>query len=169
MATRSRSDAARRGARDRSPLTRRAFLTGIAATAGGAILAACGGGGATDTPKPAATNAPVASSVSGATSAATTGTGTTSAPAQAAKNATTIKYLTWWWAETGRNTAWRNLVSKFHAAQNDVRIQEVGFPFSEWSQQITTQLAGGGPRCGCAFLLRRSLVPAHQGELSRSA
>src|SRR5438874_9313127 len=38
-----------------SRLTRRGFLGGIAASAAAAILAACGGSKATDTPKPAGT------------------------------------------------------------------------------------------------------------------
>lgn len=57
-------------------LTRRGFLGGIAATAGAAILAACGGGSATATPKPAG-------GTSGTTApAATTGGVPTTAPAQ---------------------------------------------------------------------------------------
>ncbi|MBA2448606.1 MAG: extracellular solute-binding protein, partial [Chloroflexi bacterium] len=55
----------------------------------------------------------------------------------------TIKYLTWWWAEKGRNDAWRAMVEKFHGTQNDVRIEEVGFPFSEYFQKVMTQVAGG--------------------------
>ncbi len=132
-----------------TPLSRRSFLGGIAATAAGAILAACGGSSATEAPKSATASAPTTATGASVVPAATTGAAVTSAPAQAAKNATTIKYLSWWWAETGRNTAWRNLVAKFHASQNDIRIQEVGFPFSEWSQQITTQLAGGGLDADC--------------------
>jgi multiple sugar transport system substrate-binding protein len=55
----------------------------------------------------------------------------------------TVKYLTWWWAEKGRNDAWRGIVKKFHDAQKDIRIQEVGFPYSEFFQRVTTQIAGG--------------------------
>ena len=60
-----------------------------------------------------------------------------------AQTPVTVKYLTWWWAEKGRNDAWRALVKRFHDAQKDIRIQEVGFPYSEFFQRITTQLAGG--------------------------
>lgn len=60
-----------------------------------------------------------------------------------AQTAVTVKYLTWWWAEKGRNDAWRALVKKFHESQKDIRIQEVGFPYSEFFQRVTTQLAGG--------------------------
>lgn len=60
-----------------------------------------------------------------------------------AQTPVTVKYLTWWWAEKGRNDAWRALVKRFHDSQKDIRIQEVGFPYSEFFQRITTQLAGG--------------------------
>jgi multiple sugar transport system substrate-binding protein len=60
-----------------------------------------------------------------------------------AQTPATIKYMTWWWAEKGRNDAWRAIVKKFHDAQKDIRIQEVGFPYSEFFQRVTTQLAGG--------------------------
>ncbi len=56
-------------------LTRRQFLSGVAASAGTAILAACGGGStATDTPKPAATTSGAAP------------TGVASAPTTSAAN-----------------------------------------------------------------------------------
>lgn len=60
-----------------------------------------------------------------------------------AQTPATVKYLTWWWAEKGRNDAWRALVKRYHDSQKDVRVQEVGFPYSEFFQRITTQLAGG--------------------------
>lgn len=60
-----------------------------------------------------------------------------------AQTPVTVKYLTWWWAEKGRNEAWRGIVKRFHDAQRDIRIQEVGFPYSEFFQRVTTQLAGG--------------------------
>src|SRR4051794_11849911 len=54
----------------RSSLTRRGFLGGIAATAASAILAACGGSSATDTPKPSgATSAPATSAATAAATA----------------------------------------------------------------------------------------------------
>jgi len=60
-----------------------------------------------------------------------------------AQTAVPVKYMTWWWAEKGRNDAWRGLIKKFHDSQKDIRIQEVGFPYSEYFQRVTTQLAGG--------------------------
>jgi multiple sugar transport system substrate-binding protein len=67
----------------RNGLTRRGFLGGIAATAASAILAACGGSSATDTPKPSgATSAP-------ATSAATARPTTAAGSAASGSSATT--------------------------------------------------------------------------------
>jgi multiple sugar transport system substrate-binding protein len=68
-------------------LSRRMMLGGIAGSAAAAILAACGGSTATDTPKPASTTAPASGTTSAAAttaptkSAATTGAASTSAPA----------------------------------------------------------------------------------------
>jgi sn-glycerol 3-phosphate transport system substrate-binding protein len=74
-------------------LTRRRFLGMSAGAAVAAVLAACGGGSATDTPKPAvatsapasgATTAPAATTApSGSAAVATTGTSATTAPAAA--------------------------------------------------------------------------------------
>lgn len=34
-------------------------------------------------------------------------------------------------------------MQKFHNSQSDIRIEEVGFPFSEFSNRVLTQIAGG--------------------------
>ncbi|MDQ6601856.1 MAG: ABC transporter substrate-binding protein, partial [Chloroflexota bacterium] len=78
--------------------SRRAFLGGVSASATAAILAACGGGTATDTPKDAGTTVPttaagsVATTVSGSAAAATrpasSVTGTTAASAPTAVSPT---------------------------------------------------------------------------------
>src|SRR3990172_1707525 len=57
-----------------------------------------------------------------------------------AQTPVTVQYLTWWWAEKGRNDAWRGIVRKFHESQKDIRIQEVGFPYSQFFHPVTTQL-----------------------------
>jgi peptide/nickel transport system substrate-binding protein len=72
-------------------LSRRGFLAGAAAAAGTAILAACGGSAATDTPKPAAaTTAPTTAAGSATSAPATTApsTAATTAPTTAAGSAT---------------------------------------------------------------------------------
>ncbi|MDQ2787145.1 MAG: extracellular solute-binding protein, partial [Chloroflexota bacterium] len=85
-------------------LTRRRFLSGIAASAAGAILAACGGSAATNTPKPAApttgaapttapaaATAPATSAAAAATkpAASTTASSTTASSSSAAVSGTT--------------------------------------------------------------------------------
>jgi multiple sugar transport system substrate-binding protein len=35
------------------------------------------------------------------------------------------------------------MVKKFHDSQNDIRVEEVGFPYSEYFQKVMQQLAGG--------------------------
>jgi multiple sugar transport system substrate-binding protein len=69
-------------------LTRRGFLGGVAASAAAAILAACGGSNATDTPKPAA---PTTAPTSGAavTAAPTSAAGSAAAATRPAGSATT--------------------------------------------------------------------------------
>jgi multiple sugar transport system substrate-binding protein len=100
-------------------LTRRGFLGGVAASAGAAILAACGGSNATDTPKPAATTAPTTgaaattapaatrpagsatSAPAGTTAAGTTTTGAATRPAGSAVTGTTAAGTTTTGASTG--------------------------------------------------------------------
>ncbi|MCL5109301.1 MAG: extracellular solute-binding protein [Chloroflexi bacterium] len=122
-------------------LSRRAFLGGLALSGAIPILAACGQSPAQQAaPKPAATTAPAPAATTVPAPAATQAPGKPGGPV-------TIKYMTWWWAEAGRNDAWRALVQKFHGAQNDVRIQEVGFPYSDYLQNVMTQVAGGKLDC----------------------
>ena len=126
-------------------ITRRKLLRGSILTAVLPLMAACGQSPAQQAAAPTAPANAAAAPTPAAkpTVPAATAQPAQQAPAPAAANAVTLKYLTWWWAETGRNDAWRAVVAKFHAAQNDIRIQEVGFPFSEFFQRVTTQLAGG--------------------------
>jgi osmoprotectant transport system substrate-binding protein len=70
---------------DARRLSRRALLSGFAATAGAALLAACGGSKATDTPKAATTAAGAATTASGQVSG---GTAVTTAAASSASAAT---------------------------------------------------------------------------------
>ncbi|MHB1007307.1 MAG: extracellular solute-binding protein [Chloroflexota bacterium] len=125
-------------------INRRTFLTTVAVTLGGAIplLTSCGQAPAQQAAQPtkaAEPTKPAAASTPAPTQAAAAAT---QAPGKAAEPVT-IKYLTWWWAEKGRNDAWRGLVTKFHASQKDVRVEEVGFAYSEYFQKVMQQLAGG--------------------------
>jgi multiple sugar transport system substrate-binding protein len=103
---------------NRMLISRRKLLTGCAA-AGSALLLSSAARAATP-PQPAATTAP----------------GT-------AKVKVTVKYLTWWWAETGRNLVWRQFVKDFEAANPDIHIEEVSVPYARYEDTVITQLAGG--------------------------
>ncbi|HEX9015960.1 MAG TPA: extracellular solute-binding protein, partial [Chloroflexota bacterium] len=117
----------------RKGISRRTFLKdailGAVGISGLAALAGC-----QSQPPAAGAGAPAA----GATAA------TGGAPAQvkpAAKG--NVKYLTWWWAETGRNEAWRSLVKEFQAQNPDITIEEVSIPFAQFQDTVATQFATG--------------------------
>lgn len=116
-----------KGESNKSGISRRRFLqsaiAGAAGLTGLAALARCQSqssapaGGAAATPNATAAGA----------AAAPKGT----APAQVKSTAKgNVKFLTWWWAETGRNDAWRALVKDFHAENPNITIEEVSIPFS---------------------------------------
>jgi ABC-type glycerol-3-phosphate transport system substrate-binding protein len=56
----------------------------------------------------------------------------------------TLRYATWFWNELGRQDAWRYMVEKFHASQSDIKIEEAGWPFNEFTNNIIVQLQAGG-------------------------
>lgn len=117
-------------------MTRR-FLVASGATALGSLLAACGGASsATSTPFAATAKAAVAS-------VGTTGATTAPGAATSKGTATTIKYMTWFWNEPGRADAWRAIIQKFHDSQKDVRIQEAGWPFNQYTNNVVVQLQAG--------------------------
>ncbi len=45
--------------------------------------------------------------------------------------------------EPGRQEAWRFLVEKFHSEQNEIRVEEAGWPFNEFTNNIVIQLQSG--------------------------
>lgn len=55
----------------------------------------------------------------------------------------TIKYGTWFWNEPGRAEAWRALIEKFHGEQNEIRIEEAGGPFDQFTNDVIIQLQAG--------------------------
>lgn len=126
---------------------RRAFLRNVVLGFGALpLVAACGSTPAqqaapTTAPKPSETVKPAAPVATAPPPPAATAQ-PTQAPAKPAAPVT-IKYLSHIWAEKGRDVAWRGLVKKYHSQQNDIRIEEVSFPYSEFFQRVMTQLAGG--------------------------
>ena len=55
----------------------------------------------------------------------------------------TIRYMTWFWNEPGRAEAWRFMIEKFHAAQSEIRVEEGGGPFDEFTNNVVVQLQAG--------------------------
>jgi multiple sugar transport system substrate-binding protein len=55
-----------------------------------------------------------------------------------------LKYGTWFWEEPGRAEAWRAMIADFHAAQSEIRIEESGAGFNEFTNNIVVQLNAGG-------------------------
>lgn len=55
-----------------------------------------------------------------------------------------LKYGTWFWYEPGRAEAWRAMIEDFHAAQSDIRIEESGAAFNDFTNNIVVQLQAGG-------------------------
>jgi ABC-type glycerol-3-phosphate transport system substrate-binding protein len=78
--------------------------------------------------------------LAGAQRAATT---TVAAPAFLRQEPVTIKYGTWFWNEPGRAEAWRFLVEKFHSEQDEIRIEEAGAPFNDFTNDMIIQLQAG--------------------------
>jgi ABC-type glycerol-3-phosphate transport system substrate-binding protein len=54
-----------------------------------------------------------------------------------------IKLVSWFWNEPGRADAWRAMVAKFHEVQKDIRVEEAGWPFNEFTNRVIVQLQAG--------------------------
>jgi ABC-type glycerol-3-phosphate transport system substrate-binding protein len=54
-----------------------------------------------------------------------------------------LDYGTWFFEEPGRGDAWRKLIEKFHAEQSDIRINEAGGAFNEFTNNVIVQLQAG--------------------------
>ncbi len=65
------------------------------------------------------------------------------APAVLQNTPITLKYMTWFWWEPGRQDAWRFMVDKFHKSQSEIRIEEAGWPFNDYTNNIIVQLQAG--------------------------
>ncbi len=68
---------------------------------------------------------------------------TFAAPAVLQGETINLKYMTWFWWESGRAEAWRYMVEKFHESQNEIRVEEAGWPFNEFTNNIIVQLQAG--------------------------
>jgi ABC-type glycerol-3-phosphate transport system substrate-binding protein len=55
----------------------------------------------------------------------------------------TLKYGTWFWNEPGRAAAWRALIEKFHSEQTEIRVEEAGGPFDQFTNDVIIQLQAG--------------------------
>jgi ABC-type glycerol-3-phosphate transport system substrate-binding protein len=55
----------------------------------------------------------------------------------------TVKLLSWFWWEPGRRDAWRFVIDRFHQSQNDIRIEEAGWNFEDFTNRIVVQLQSG--------------------------
>jgi ABC-type glycerol-3-phosphate transport system substrate-binding protein len=55
----------------------------------------------------------------------------------------TLKLLSWFWWEPGRRDAWRFVIDRFHQSQNDIRIEEAGWNFDDFTNRIIVQLQSG--------------------------
>lgn len=55
----------------------------------------------------------------------------------------TLKLLSWFWWEPGRRDAWRYVIDRFHQSQSDIRIEEAGWNFDDFTNRIIVQLQSG--------------------------
>lgn len=65
------------------------------------------------------------------------------APAVVKGTPATIQMVSWFWNEPGRSDAWRAMIAKFHETQKDIRVEEAGWPFNEFTNRIIVQLQAG--------------------------
>jgi ABC-type glycerol-3-phosphate transport system substrate-binding protein len=54
-----------------------------------------------------------------------------------------LKLLSWFWWEPGRRDAWRFVIDRFHQSQSDIRIEESGWNFDDYTNRIVVQLQSG--------------------------
>jgi multiple sugar transport system substrate-binding protein len=66
------------------------------------------------------------------------------APAVLQGETVELDYVTWFWNEPGRGEAWRQMIADFQAEQSEITINEAGWPFDEFSNNIIIQLQAGG-------------------------
>lgn len=91
----------------------------------------------------AATAAGLASTLLPKAAAASTAQSPIQAPAISKRQKLNLKLLTWMWQEPGRAEAWRAMLKKFHEAQSEIFIEEGGWQFNEYTNQILLQVKSG--------------------------
>lgn len=96
-------------------ISRRGFLGGIAL--GGFALASVG-------------------TLAGCAPAASTGSG-------AAGGKTTVRIASWMQFEPGRKEAWAKTLAAFNAQSEKITVEFIGWPFTEFSNQVLTQVQSG--------------------------
>lgn len=69
---------------------------------------------------------------------------TFAAPAVLQNEPVTLNYATWFWWEPGRQDAWRYIVEKFNTSQSDIRVEEAGWAFNDFTRNIIVQIQAGG-------------------------
>ncbi len=135
----------------RSRMNRRRFLLGSASAALVAVLAACGGEAATETPKPAApvvpTSAPASSIAPTATVAATSAPASTSAPAamsaMPAAKTTAITFVHWY---PQADHPMAQVIKAYNDRQTAVKITpQIETDYTAILQKVQAGLAAGNP------------------------
>lgn len=59
----------------------------------------------------------------------------------------TIKIASWMQFEPGRKEAWASTLKRFNAQSKTVKVEFVGWPFAEYSNQVLTQVQSGALDC----------------------
>jgi ABC-type glycerol-3-phosphate transport system substrate-binding protein len=85
-----------------------------------------------------------AAGIAAAATLGKTGVAKAAAPAIVTRAPQTITLQSWFQFEPGRNTAWFTMIKKFHASQNDYRIQWTGWPSASYTTHVLVQQASGG-------------------------
>ena len=122
----------------RRRFVKRALAVGMSLGVGGSLLAACGD--ATST----ASSAGATTAAGGATTAAggaITAAGTTAA---AAGSGGTLKFANWASSESATKDNIDKALALFQT-QNNIKIDNIGIPFDQVLQQLTTMTNGGNP------------------------
>lgn len=101
-------------------LSRRSLLGGVAA--GGLALGA---------------------GLAGCSSTPDTNPDSSSAPQQTSGGKTKVRISSWMQFEPGRQEAWEKVTSRFNEENTNIEVEIIGWPFTEYSNQVLTQVQAG--------------------------